>query len=402
MLSGKNVVLGITGGIAVYKSAELCRLFIKAGAKVRVVMTEAAKAFVTPLTFQTLTGSPVYDQLFIGSERFSVEHVGLAQEADLIVIAPATANTIGKIANGIADNLLTTTVMAAKCPILLAPAMNTQMYDNPFHLANLERLQNFGYAVVGPDQGELACGDTGRGRMSSPQEIFAAACRLLLRKEAWQGRRLLVTAGPTQEALDPVRFLTNHSSGKMGYAIAQAAAELGADVTLVSGPVTLPQPYGVDFVSVTTAQEMYEAVLACFSNMDVVVGAAAVADYRPGTVSEQKIKKSGELIISLTRNPDILAALGRMKQRQILVGFAAETENLREHALAKLERKNLDLIVANDLTQPGAGFGTDTNIVTLYFRDGRERQLEKLPKREVAIMLLEEINALLTAAEEEN
>ncbi|HZK25811.1 MAG TPA: bifunctional phosphopantothenoylcysteine decarboxylase/phosphopantothenate--cysteine ligase CoaBC [Oscillospiraceae bacterium] len=399
MLSGQSIVVGVTGGIAVYKAAELCRLFIKAGAEVRVVMTEAAKEFVTPLTFQTLTGNRVYDQLFIGSDRFSVEHVGLAQEADLIVLAPATANTIGKIANGIADNLLTTTVMAAKCPILLAPAMNTHMYENPIHLANLKKLESYGYALVGPDQGELACGDSGRGRMSSPQDIFAVACRLLRQKKVWQGRRLLITAGPTQEALDPVRFLTNHSSGKMGYALAQAAAELGAAVTLVSGPVMLPPPYGVDLVSVTTAQEMYDAVLARFASTDVVISAAAVADYRPSTSSEQKIKKSGELVINLTRNPDILAALGQIKKQQILVGFAAETENLRENALAKLERKNLELIVANDILQEGAGFAVDTNIVRLYYRDGREQQLGKLAKREVADILLAAISELLATAE---
>lgn len=399
MLSGQSIVLGVTGGIAVYKAVELCRLFIKAGAEVRVVMTEAAKEFVTPLTFQTLTGNRVYDQLFIGSDRFSVEHVGLAQEANLIVLAPATANTIGKIANGIADNLLTTTVMAAKCPILVAPAMNTKMYENPIQLANLNKLESYNYAIVGPDQGELACGDSGRGRMSSPQDIFAMACRLLLQKKAWQGRRLLVTAGPTREPLDPVRFLTNYSSGKMGYAIAQAAAALGAAVTLVSGPVKLTPPYGVELVSVTTAQEMYEAVLARFDNTDVVISAAAVADYRPSTISAQKIKKSGELVVSLTRNPDILAALGQIKKQQILVGFAAETENLRENALAKLKRKNLELIVANDILQEGAGFAVDTNIVRLYYRDGREQQLGKLAKREVANILLAAISELFPTPE---
>ncbi|MCR3921248.1 MAG: bifunctional phosphopantothenoylcysteine decarboxylase/phosphopantothenate--cysteine ligase CoaBC [Firmicutes bacterium] len=397
MLTGQRIILGVTGGIAAYKTVLLCRLFVKAGASVRVILTEAAKQFVTPVTLQTVTGNQVYDELFIASNRYTVEHVGLAQEADIFIIAPATANTIGKIANGIADNLLTTTIMATTCPILLAPAMNTQMYENPLQKENLAKLSSLGYKIVGPEQGELACGDSGRGRMSSPEDIFTEAVNLLHKDKPWRGRRVLITAGPTQEALDPIRFLTNHSSGKMGYALAEAALELGATVTLVSGPVKLTPPTGVTIISVITAQQMYDAVLACFDNVDVVIKAAAVADYRPATTSEQKMKKSDDdMTLALIRTPDILAQLGQRKQQQLLIGFAAETDNLREHALGKLKQKNLDLIVANDILQEGAGFNVDTNIVRFFFRDGRERQLEKLTKREVAHELLETIDELYT------
>lgn len=287
--------------------------------------------------------------------------------------------------------------MATTCPILLAPAMNTQMYENPLQKENLAKLSSLGYKIVGPEQGELACGDSGRGRMSSPEDIFTEAVNLLHKDKPWRGRRVLITAGPTQEALDPIRFLTNHSSGKMGYALAEAALELGATVTLVSGPVKLTPPTGVTIISVITAQQMYDAVLACFDNVDVVIKAAAVADYRPATTSEQKMKKSDDdMTLALIRTPDILAQLGQRKQQQLLIGFAAETDNLREHALGKLKQKNLDLIVANDILQEGAGFNVDTNIVRFFFRDGRERQLEKLTKREVAHELLETIDELYT------
>ena len=394
MLAGQHIILGVTGGIAVYKAVELCRLFVKAGAQVRVVMTEAAKQFVTPLTFQTISKQPVYDRLFIGSERFSVEHVGLAQEADLFVIAPATANTLGKIANGIADNLLTTTLMAAKCPILLAPAMNTNMYENPLQQANLKKLAAVGYHFVGPEQGELACGDQGRGRMSEPQAIFTAACQLLLADPFWQGKHVLVTAGPTREAIDPIRFLTNRSSGKMGYAVAEVAALLGADVTLISGPVDLMPPPGVKTIMVTTAQEMYDAVTAHFPAVDVVVKAAAVADYRPLCQCKQKIKKGNELNLVLVQNPDILAELGRQKQQQILVGFAAETDNLRENAEKKLIQKKLDLIVANNVLQEGAGFAADTNIIQIFYRNGEEKQFPKMTKHQVAREVLNAVKEL--------
>ncbi|MBS3897766.1 MAG: bifunctional phosphopantothenoylcysteine decarboxylase/phosphopantothenate--cysteine ligase CoaBC [Dethiobacter sp.] len=400
MLSGKQVVLGVTGGIAAYKAVELCRLFVREGADVRVILTAAAKQFVTPLTFQTVSGNRVYDDLFAGSRLYTVDHVGLAQAADLMLVAPATANCLGKLAVGIADDLLTTTLLAVGCPVLLAPAMNTKMLENPAVQENIDKLTMRGYRFVPPTEGELACGDCGGGRLAPVDIIFAAAKSLLLPSTELRGVRLLVTAGPTREAIDPVRYLTNHSSGKMGYAVAKAAAEQGAEVTLVSGPVTLPAPAGVNIVHVTTAQEMYAAVLNLYPEMDVVVKAAAVADYRPAGVQETKIKKDGDMVLSLVRTPDILAELGKYKQNQILVGFAAETDNLRENALAKLFRKNLELIVANDLTEDGAGFNTDTNVVKFYFRDGQERQLARMSKLEVAREIIREIKRMMNIATE--
>lgn len=398
MLCGKQVVLGVTGGIAAYKAVELCRLFVRDGAGVRVILTEAAKQFVTPLTFQTVSGNRVYDDLFAGSRNYTVDHVGLAQAADLILVAPATANCLGKLAAGIADDLLTTTILAAGCPILLAPAMNTKMFNNLIVQENISKLLLRGYRFVSPAEGELACGDCGSGRLAPLNIIFDAAKSLLSSTMELRGVRLLVTAGPTREAVDPVRYLTNHSSGKMGYAVAQAAAEQGAEVTLVSGPVTLPAPAGVRIVQVTTAQEMYAAVLSLYPEMDVVVKAAAVADYRPADVLETKIKKDGDMVLSLVRTPDILAELGKCKQNQVLVGFAAETDNLRENALTKLDRKNLELIVANDLTEEGAGFNTDTNVVKFYFKDGREKQLARMSKLEVAREIINEIKEIINIA----
>lgn len=392
MLKGKCIVLGVTGGIAVYKSVELCRMFVKAGATVRVIMTASAQQFVTALTFQTVSCNPVYFDLFDATGRYNVEHIGLANEADLFVIMPATANCIGKIASGLADDLLTTTVMATCSPVLLAPAMNVNMYENPITRENIRKLAGLGYTMVGPDEGELACGDAGRGRMAPVQEIFSASVSILTREKPWQGYRFLVTAGPTREALDPVRYLTNHSSGKMGYAVAQAAAEQGADVILVSGPTNLQPPYGVRVIPVTSAREMYGAVLENFDQVDVVIKAAAVADYRPEETSRHKMKKSGEMTLSLVRNPDILLELGRRKQKQILVGFAAETEAVDKNAQDKLCRKNLNMIVANDVTMEGAGFDTDTNIVRMLFCDGSQRQLPQMPKTEVAREILLEIH----------
>jgi phosphopantothenoylcysteine decarboxylase / phosphopantothenate---cysteine ligase len=391
MLAGKNIILGVTGGIAVYKAVELCRLFKKAGARVRVIMTAAAKEFVTPLTFQTVSGNPVYSDLFVSAEGYNVAHIGLADEASLFVIAPATANCIGKIASGIADDLLTTAVMAASSPVLLAPAMNVRMYENPVTLSNMSKLSGLGYGIVEPESGELACGDYGRGRMAEPEKIIEAASAMLSRELNWKGCRFLVTAGPTREALDPVRYLSNHSSGKMGYAIAQAASNAGAEVVLISGPTNLTPPSGVNTVNVTSAEEMMEAVMSFFPQSDVIIKAAAVADYRPAAASEQKIKKGGDMTLTLVKNQDILAELGRRKEGKYLAGFAAETEEMRANALAKLKNKNLDLIVANDLTLPGAGFDVDTNVVSLLFSDGTERQLPKLPKIKVAEEILREI-----------
>lgn len=397
MLAGQKIVLGVTGGIAAYKAVELCRLFVKNGADVRVVMTEAAKQFVTPLTFQTVSGNRVYDDLFAATGNYSVDHIGLAQHAGLFVIAPASANCIGKIASGIADDLLTTTVMAACCPVLLAPAMNTRMYENPITQQNMEKLQSLGYRFVHPAEGELACGDSGRGRLAPAEDIFRAVQALLVPEQPLKGIRILVTAGPTREPLDPVRYLTNHSSGKMGYAIARVAAGLGADVTLVSGPVLIPPPKNVETVSVTTACEMYNAVLSRFADCDMVIKAAAVADYRPAEESEVKIKKGGDMVLALVRNPDILAELGERKTKQILVGFAAETDHVLENALDKLRRKKLDLIVSNDLTVEGAGFNADTNVVTLTFADGRRKALPKMSKDDVAREIVREAELMLKA-----
>jgi phosphopantothenoylcysteine decarboxylase/phosphopantothenate--cysteine ligase len=392
MFDGKRLVLGVTGGIAAYKAVELCRLLVRAGAEVRVVMTAAAGRFVAPLTFQTVSGNRVYQDLFAGGEDYNVTHVGLAKESSLLLIAPATANCLGKIAAGIADDLLTTVVLAARSPVLLAPAMNEAMWDNEQVRANVSRLAGLGFYFVGPALGELACGDAGRGRMASPEDIFAAAGEALARSQKWHGKRVLVTAGPTREPLDPVRFLSNRSSGRMGYALARAAAEQGAQVTLVSGPVSLPLPAGVNLVRVTTAREMLEVVLQHFNETDVVLKAAAVADYRPAAESGQKIKKGGELTVTFLKNPDILAELGERKTHQLLAGFAAETENVAKYAKGKLTTKNLDLIVANDLTQAGAGFDTDTNIVQLFFRDGTQKALPLMSKLEVARVILDELH----------
>jgi len=391
MFDGKRLILGVTGGIAAYKAVELCRLLVRAGADVRVVMTAAAGRFVAPLTFRTVSGNRVYQDLFAGDEDYSVTHVGLAKESSLLIIAPATANCLGKLAAGIADDLLTTVALANRSPVLLAPAMNEAMWESAQVGANVAKLAGLGYFFAGPAKGALACGDAGSGRMVSPEEIYAAAGEILLRPQKWHGKRVLVTAGPTREALDPVRFLSNHSSGRMGYALARAAAEQGATVTLVSGPVSLLPPAGVEVVRVTAAQEMLEAILQRFDEADVVFKAAAVADYRPAEVSGQKIKKGGEMSLRLLKNPDILAELGRRKKQQLLVGFAAETESVGTYAKAKLDAKNLDLIVANDLTMEGAGFDVDTNIVQLIFRDGSQKALPLLPKLEVARVILEEV-----------
>ncbi|NLM53026.1 MAG: bifunctional phosphopantothenoylcysteine decarboxylase/phosphopantothenate--cysteine ligase CoaBC [Firmicutes bacterium] len=394
MLAGKSILLGITGGIAAYKAAELCRLFVKAGATVRVVMTTAAKEFISPLTLQTLSKHQVYDDLFAATKRYTVEHVALTKAADLFVVAPATANTIGKIAAGIADNLLTTTILAARCPVLLAPAMNTYMYKHPAQQENLRKLKAWGYHLVEPVAGELACGETGAGKMAAVEEIFAAACRLLQENTAWQGLKVLITAGPTREAIDPIRFLSNHSSGKMGYALAEVALTWGAAVTLVSGPTHIEPPPGVEFVQVTTAQEMYKAVLQHFDSSHVVIKTAAVADYRPAVTHKEKLKKGETLTLELVPNPDILAELGKRKKQQILIGFAAETNNIERNAIAKLKQKNLDFIVANDVTQEGAGFNTDTNQVQIFYADGSRKRLGLMTKKELAAYLLQEIELL--------
>lgn len=392
-LAGKCVVLGVTGGIAAYKACELTSRLRKAGAQVYVIMTKNACQFVAPLTFETLSNHPVATDTFARPETWEVEHVALAKRADVFVIAPATANILAKMACGLADDMLSTTVLATRAPVLVAPAMNTGMWDNPATQENVERLQQRGVHFIGPEGGFLACGDTGAGRMSEPKDIFDAIEKLLAMQQDLAGLSVLVTAGPTQERLDPVRFITNRSSGKMGYAIAAAAAARGASVTLVTGPTSLPIPQGVNAVRILSTQELYDQMLALCPQMDVVIQAAAPADFTPETVADQKIKKQGNepLVIRLTQTPDVAAAVGKTKKEgQTLVGFAAETNDVLQNAQKKLAKKNLDLIVANDVTAPGAGFDVDTNIVTFVTQDGLEK-LPKMKKAEVADALLDRI-----------
>jgi len=395
MFKNKKVVLGVSGGIAVYKAVELLRLFVKAGADVSVVMTRNAQEFVTALTFQTLSGNPVHSELFNLYQENTIGHISLAERADLFVIAPATANIIGKIANGIADDLLSTTVMATRAPVLFAPAMNVHMYENPIYQRNENSLRQLGYYFIDPVHGELACGYSGQGKLPAPEAIFTAAQKLLAPQDLI-GQRVLVTAGPTREELDPVRYISNYSSGKMGYAIARAAQQRGADVVLISGPTMLSPPAGVEFVSVVSAQQMYAEVFRALPSTTVVIKSAAVADYRPLSSSRHKLKKKDtEMILQLEKNPDILAELGQNKQGRILVGFAAETQDLLSNAAAKLQRKNLDMIVANDITQDGAGFDVDTNVVKILYADGAIEALPQLSKVEVAHQLLDRVVRLV-------
>ncbi len=396
MLQGKEIVLGVCGGIAAYKAAELVRLYVKAGANVSVVMTAAAQQFITPLTFQTLSGRPVHSELFSLLQEQDIGHISLADRADLLVIAPATANLIGKLAAGIADDLLTTTVMACKAPVLLVPAMNSNMWENPICRRNVAQLQQCGYQVMEPATGMLACGWEGQGKMPEPQAIRDQT-QALLAPQDLAGETVLVTAGPTREELDPMRFLSNHSSGKMGYAIARAAAERGARVHLVAGPPALSTPLGVELRPVVSARDMHAAVMALAADCSIIVKAAAVADYRPSCRQPQKIKKGSEstLTLELQRNPDILAELGRLPGERLLVGFAAETEQLLENAQRKLQDKNLDLIVANDLTADGAGFAGDTNVVRLIYRNGRVEDLPQMSKELLAHRLLDRIRRQL-------
>ncbi len=394
MLKGKTIILGVSGGIAVYKAVELLRLLTKAGARVHVIMTGSACEFVTPLTFQTLSGQPVHTELFNLYQEQEIGHISLADRADLFILAPATANLVGRIAQGLADDLLTTTVMATRAPVLIVPAMNTNMYENPLYQRNEQRLREIGYHLLEPVCGELACGSTGRGKMPDPQDIVSAAEDILSDKD-FLGCRILVSAGPTREEIDPVRYLTNRSSGRMGFAIATAARRRGAQVTLVSGPVHLPAPLGVEMISVVSAGQMYEAVTGVFPHVDVVIKAAAVADYRPQSRQQQKMKKkAADMNLLLEKTPDILAELGRCKDRQILVGFAAETEHLDEYAKQKLVSKHLDMIVANDVSTPGAGFDVETNIVRFLYPDGHVEVHELMSKMAVAGQLLDRVCAL--------
>lgn len=396
MLQGKCVILGVTGGIAAYKAAELLRLLIKAGAEVHVVMTRSAQEFVVPLTFQTLSGNPVHTELFNLILEQEIGHISLADRADLILVAPATANIIGKVANGIADDLLTTTIMATRAQVLFAPAMNSNMWENPIYQKNQAKLEGLGYHFIAPAYGDLACGWQGQGKLPDPQEIFNSA-QALFGSHCLAGKTVLVTAGPTREEIDPVRFISNHSSGKMGYAIACAARDRGARVVLISGPVNLPEPLAVETIQVVSAEQMYQAVMAKAGQADLIIKAAAVADFRPVARSDQKVKKADAetTTVELQRNPDILAELGRQKGSRILIGFAAETEELLKHAREKLRGKNLDMIVANDVTEDGAGFDIDTNIVRFLTADGKVEELPKMTKTEVAEILLDRATTLL-------
>jgi phosphopantothenoylcysteine decarboxylase/phosphopantothenate--cysteine ligase len=392
MLAGRNITLGVTGGIAVYKAAQLASNLRADGAEVHVIMTRSAREFVSPLTFQVLTNNRVYGDLFEPVAEWKVQHIELAALSELLVVVPATANILGKVAGGIADDLLSTVIMATTYPVLFCPAMNMNMYQNPVTQRNLVVLRDLGYHFAGPGKGRLACGVEGVGRLADLAEIMAKIHTLLPLKGDLRGLKIMVTAGPTLEPIDPVRYLTNRSSGKMGYALANAAARRGASVTLISGPTSLQAPNGVELTRVETASEMFQAVMEHFPRVDIVIKAAAVADYRPREVCGQKIKKTGAtLVIECDKNPDILAELGRRKTHQTLVGFAAETSDLEGNAIQKVKRKNLDLLVANDITLPGAGFDADTNIVKLVYPGEFVLPLPIMDKLALAHRILDEV-----------
>lgn len=392
MLKGKTVVLAVSGSIAAYKIASLASALGKLHADVQVLMTQNATNFINPITFETLTGNKCLVDTFDRNFQYSVEHVALAKRADVVLVAPASANVIGKIANGIADDMLTTTVMACKCKKIISPAMNTQMFENPIVQDNLKKLEHYGYEVIQPAVGLLACKDVGKGKMPEPETLLEYILQEVAYEKDLKGKKILVTAGPTQEPIDPVRYLTNHSSGKMGYAIAKVCSMRGAEVTLVSGKTAIKPSLFVDVVPVTTAREMYEAVTGRSDRQDIVIKAAAVADYRPKTISEQKVKKTdGELSIEMERTDDILKYLGEHKRaNQFLCGFSMETEHMLENSRKKLKKKNLDMIVANNVKVEGAGFAGDTNIVTLITGDD-ETQLPLLSKEETAVEIMNKI-----------
>ena len=392
MLTGKTVLLGVSGSIAAYKTASLASALKKLHADVHVLMTKNAVNFINPITFETLTGNKCLVDTFDRNFEYSVEHVSLAKKADLVMVAPASANVIGKIAHGIADDMLTTTIMACRCKKILAPAMNTNMFENPIVQDNLKTLEKYGYEVISPASGYLACGDTGAGKMPEPELLLEYILREIAREKDMQGMKVLVTAGPTQESIDPVRYITNHSTGKMGYAIARVCMQRGAQVTLVSGPVHIEPPQFVTVVPVKTAREMFKAVTERSAEQDIIIKAAAVADYRPRHVSSEKVKKQdGELTIEMERTDDILAYLGAHKgEEQFLCGFSMETEHLLENSRRKLQRKNLDMIVAKNVKVEGAGFGVDTNVVTILTREG-VTELPLMGKDQVAEKLLDAI-----------
>lgn len=400
MLKGKTVLLGITGSIAAYKIAYLASALHKLHADVHVLMTENATNFINPITFETLTGNKCLVDTFDRNFQFQVEHVSIAKKADVVMIAPASANVIGKLANGLADDMLTTTVMACRCQKILAPAMNTAMYENPVVQDNIRKLKNYGYEVITPASGYLACGDTGAGKMPEPETLLEYILKEVAFQKDLAGKKLLVTAGPTQEAIDPVRCLTNHSSGKMGYAIAKMAMLRGAEVTLVSGPTAIEPPLFVKVVPVTSARDMFEAVTGLSDEQDIIIKAAAVADYRPKQVSKDKVKKKDDQAsIELERTDDILKYLGQhKKQGQFLCGFSMETRDMLRNSRAKLEKKNLDMVAANNLKVEGAGFQGDTNVLTLITQD-EEVSLPLMSKEDAALKILDQILLLTTKAE---
>lgn len=398
MLKGKTVLLCVSGGIAAYKSAYLASLLVKAGADVQVIMTEHAGQFITPVTFEALTRQRCHTDTFDRNHEYSTEHISLASRADAVIVAPATANVIAKLACGLADDMLTTTVLACSCPKIVVPAMNTGMYENPVTQDNIKKLQHYGMTVVEPDSGLLACGDVGKGRMPEPDVLLQYVLMACAFRKDMKGKKVLVTAGPTQERIDPVRYVTNHSTGRMGYSIAKICALRGADVTLVTGRTALVPPLFVKVVPVVSARDMFQAVVSRSSEMDLIIKAAAVADYRPAQVSDEKIKKQdGRAQIMMERTDDILGYLGSHKPAgQFLCGFSMETQNMLENSRKKLKKKNLDMIVANNLKVQGAGFGTDTNVVTIITEDGEE-ELELMSKDQVAVKLLDRILARMNA-----
>jgi phosphopantothenoylcysteine decarboxylase / phosphopantothenate---cysteine ligase len=399
MLIDKKVLLCVTGGIAVYKAAALTSKLTQEGAHVKVIMSESAREFVTPLTFQALSRNDVYTDTFDEKDSSVIAHIDLADWADIILLAPATANVIGKVANGIADDMITTTLLATEAPVWVAPAMNVHMYAHPAVQKNMETLRSFGYQFIEPGEGYLACGYVGKGRLEEPETIVEHLNRYFDERKSHQqplkGKKYLITAGPTREAIDPVRYVTNHSSGKMGYALAEKAIEMGAEVTLITGPVNLTPPSKAKVIPVVSAADMYDAVFDQFDSSDVVIMTAAVADYKPKIYHDQKMKKQpGENVMEFERTKDILMELGENKTHQFLVGFAAETNNVEEYARGKLAKKNADMIVANNVTAPGAGFGTDTNIVTIYNKDGSATELPKMSKADIAKSILAEVSRM--------
>lgn len=397
MLKDKTVVIGVSGGIAVYKCLDVISRLRKLGVNVNVIMTKSATEFVAPLSFQSLSQNYVVCDMFEDPKTWDVEHISLAKKADVFLIAPATANVIGKIANGIADDMLTTTVMATKGKVLIAPAMNTNMYENPIVQRNISILKELGYNFVEPESGRLACGDTGKGKLATPETIVNEVVNLLTQNQDLKGNNIIVTAGPTMESIDPMRFISNRSTGKMGYSIAAQAIKRGAEVTLISGPTNLTPPQNLKkLIRIESAEDMYNAVLNNMDENQVIIKSAAVADYKPKNYSDKKIKKTDDdLSIELDRNKDIAYEIGKIKKDKILVGFAAETNDLTENAKGKVKKKNLDFIVANDLTKEGAGFGVDTNIVKIIDKEGHITEYPKMTKDEVANVILDKVNELI-------